>query len=63
MQTTNDPNEWIEWIEEAVSKKFFKYYEYKDFHNKKIIGKGGLWKSLSRKLEKFGTIFRIKIFI
>lgn len=30
MQTTNDPNEWIE---EAVTKKFFKYYEYKDFYD------------------------------
>jgi predicted Ser/Thr protein kinase len=41
MQTTNDPNEWIE---EAVSKKFFKYYDYKDFYDIQIIGKGGFGK-------------------
>ncbi|GBB83538.1 hypothetical protein RclHR1_10230008 [Rhizophagus clarus] len=29
-------NEWINWIEEAISKKYIKHYEYKDFHNIEI---------------------------
>ncbi|GBC20506.2 kinase-like domain-containing protein [Rhizophagus irregularis DAOM 181602=DAOM 197198] len=31
-----NPNEWTNWIKEAISKKHIKYYEYKDFHNIEI---------------------------
>ena len=31
-------NNWINWIEEAVSKKHIKYYEYKNFSNIQEIG-------------------------
>ena len=37
----------IDWIEEAVTKKYFKHYEYKDFSNIQEIGSGG-----------FGKVFR-----
>ena len=43
MQSIDNPNEWIE---EAISKKHIKYYEYKDFHNIQRIGTGG-----------FGTVY------
>ena len=46
-QTSGNPNEWNNWIEETISKKLIKYFEYKDFRNKKIIGKGA-----------FGEIYR-----
>ncbi|POG80764.1 kinase-like domain-containing protein [Rhizophagus irregularis DAOM 181602=DAOM 197198] len=36
-----------EWIKEAIAKKFFKFYEYKDFSNVQKIGVGG-----------FGTVYR-----
>jgi hypothetical protein len=29
----NNTNEWINWIKEAISKKYIKYYEYENFHN------------------------------
>uniref|UniRef100_U9SS36 Uncharacterized protein n=1 Tax=Rhizophagus irregularis (strain DAOM 181602 / DAOM 197198 / MUCL 43194) TaxID=747089 RepID=U9SS36_RHIID len=34
MQDTENANEWIKWIEEVDSdKKYFKFYEYKQFNN------------------------------
>jgi hypothetical protein len=40
-------NEWTSWIEEAVSKKHIKYYDYKHFCNFQKIGNGA-----------FGEIYR-----
>jgi hypothetical protein len=37
-------NEWTDWIEEAINKKYFKYYEYKHFSNVQEIGIGGFAK-------------------
>ena len=44
MQNTNDSNEWVNWIEEAITKKHIKYYEYDHFYNKKIVGSGSFGK-------------------
>ncbi|GBB84502.1 hypothetical protein RclHR1_11060007 [Rhizophagus clarus] len=37
-------NEWINWIEEAIAKDYFKYYEYSHFSNFQKIGFGGFGK-------------------
>src|ERR1044072_2979065 len=37
---TENSNEGINWIEEAISKKHIKYYEYENFHNFKEVGAG-----------------------
>ena len=37
-------NEWINWIEEAISEKRIKYYEYEHFSNMQKIGSGGFGK-------------------
>ena len=37
-------NECINWIEEAISKKHIKYYEYEHFSNIQEIGSGGFGK-------------------
>ena len=47
MKVTENPNEFTKWIEEAINKEYFKYYEYKYFHNIQKIGKGA-----------FGDIYR-----
>src|SRR4051794_40608222 len=44
LQTTENPNEWVSWIEEAISKKHIKYYDYNHFHNVQKIGNGGFGK-------------------
>src|SRR6266498_2025485 len=41
--------EWVSWIEEAIAKGYFKYFEYKNFHNIQEIGSG-----------VFGKVFRAK---
>ena len=41
---TENTNGWINWLEEAISKKHIKYYEYEHFHNFKEIGCGSFGK-------------------
>jgi len=40
IQDTDNTNEWINWIEEAIDKEHLKYYEYKQFSNLQQIGAG-----------------------
>ena len=54
---TENSNEWINWIEEAISKKLIRYYEYEHFHSIQEIGSGGFgkvyranWKNLDKYL-------------
>jgi hypothetical protein len=57
MHDTENKNDWINWIEEAVNKNQLKYYEYKEFNN---FSRNWYWKfrkSLSCKLEKFRKTF------
>ncbi|CAB4382272.1 unnamed protein product [Rhizophagus irregularis] len=42
--TENSNNEWIKWIEEAIAKDYFKYYELNHFSNFQEIGFGGFGK-------------------
>ena len=44
----DNSNEWINWIEEAISKKRIKYYEYEYFYNFKEVGTGS-----------FGQVYRV----
>jgi hypothetical protein len=46
---TENTNEWINWIEEAIVKKHLKFYEYKQFNNFQQIG-----------AESFGKVYRAK---
>src|SRR4051812_40923557 len=46
-KVTENANEWINQIEDAITKKHIKYYEYEDFHNIKEIGSGN-----------FGNVYR-----
>ncbi|RGB39534.1 kinase-like domain-containing protein [Rhizophagus diaphanus] len=57
MQTTNNSNEWVE---EAVSKKHIKYYEYKDFRNIKKIGNDNFGKVYSANWENSEQYFALK---
>ena len=45
----NNLNEWTKWIEEAISKKHIKYYEYEYFSDIQEIGAGA-----------FGKVYRAK---
>jgi hypothetical protein len=38
VELINNSNDWNKWIEEAISRKLIKYYEFKQFHNVQEIG-------------------------
>lgn len=53
-----NPNEWNIWIEEAIFKEYFRYYEQKHFSDIQKIGAGGfgkvyraIWKDSEQYLE------------
>ncbi|CAB4388133.1 unnamed protein product [Rhizophagus irregularis] len=57
MQNSENSNEWINWIDEAIAKEHLKFYEYNQFSNFQQIGVGGFgkvyranWKNLEKHL-------------
>jgi hypothetical protein len=44
MQEAENTSEWVNWIEESITKGYYKYYEYKYFSNIQEIGSGGFGK-------------------
>ncbi|GBC00447.1 hypothetical protein RclHR1_03860012 [Rhizophagus clarus] len=53
-------NEWSKWIDEAVSKKHIKHYEYKHFKNIQEIGTGGFGKVYRAKWKNSYQYFALK---
>ncbi|POG65701.1 kinase-like domain-containing protein [Rhizophagus irregularis DAOM 181602=DAOM 197198] len=62
MQNTENTNEWINWIEEAIVKEHLKYYEYKEFSNFQEIGTGGFGKVYRAKWKNLEKSFALKSF-
>jgi len=57
--TMSEMNEWINWIEEVVSKKHVKYYEYKHFSNIQEIDNssfGKIYRANWKKSEQYVTL-------
>ncbi|RGB29441.1 kinase-like domain-containing protein [Rhizophagus diaphanus] len=63
MQDTENTNEWVNWIEEAVDKEYFKFYEYKQFNNIQYIGTGGFGKVYRANYKNSGKLFALKSFL
>ena len=53
-------NEWINWIEEAISKKHIKYYDYKHFCNVQKIGNGAFGKIYRANRKNSEDYFALK---
>ncbi|GBB97802.1 hypothetical protein RclHR1_03070018 [Rhizophagus clarus] len=62
VELINNSNDWNEWIEDAISKKLIKYYEYKDFYNIQEIGSGGFAKVYRANWKKPHIRYAIKSF-
>ncbi|EXX66713.1 uncharacterized protein OCT59_024285 [Rhizophagus irregularis] len=62
MQDTENKNEWIKWIEEAIDKEHIKYYEYKEFNNFQEIGTGGFGKVYRANWKNLDKCFAVKSF-
>ncbi|GBC27655.2 kinase-like domain-containing protein [Rhizophagus irregularis DAOM 181602=DAOM 197198] len=59
MQNNENIDEWINWIEEAISKKHIKYYEFEDFKNIQEIGYGAFGKlKIQRDVDFHDNIIR-----
>jgi serine/threonine protein kinase len=65
VELINNLNDLNKWIEEAISRKFIKYYEFGQFHNVQEIGSGGfgkvccaIWKNSHRRYA-IKTFFNI----
>ena len=61
-QNTENANEWINWIEEAIFKRHIKYYEYEHFNNIEKIGSGGFGKVYRANWKNFENYFALKSF-
>ncbi|CAB4396140.1 unnamed protein product [Rhizophagus irregularis] len=59
MQVTN---EWVNWVEEAVDKEYFKFYEYNQFNNIQHIGTGGFGKVFRANWKNSEKQFALKSF-
>jgi serine/threonine protein kinase len=59
----NDSNDWNKWIEEAISSKLIKYYEYSQFHNFQEIGSGSFGKVYCANWKSSHKRYAIKYFL
>jgi hypothetical protein len=59
---TENSNEWINWIEEAIAKKYFKYYEYRHFSNIQEIGSGNFGKVYRANWKNSNSYLALKSF-
>ena len=56
----SEMNEWINLIEEAISKKHIKHYKYKEFKNIQEIGTGGFGKVYRANWKNSHQYFALK---
>ena len=63
MKDTENANEWINWIEEAIAKKHIKYYEYDHFSNIQEIGSGRFGKIFCANWKNFEHYLALKSFL
>jgi hypothetical protein len=62
VELTNNSNDWNKWVEEAISRKFIKYYEFERFCNLQKIGFGGFGEVYRANLMNSHKCYAIKIF-
>jgi hypothetical protein len=62
MEDTENTNEWINWIEEATTKRCIKHYEYGYFSNIQEIGSGRLAKVFCANWKHFEHPLVLKSF-
>jgi len=62
LNVTENSNEWTKWIDEAISKNYFKYYEFKHFNNIQEIGTGSFGKVYRANWKNSDEYFALKSF-
>ncbi|RIA78891.1 kinase-like domain-containing protein, partial [Glomus cerebriforme] len=62
IQNTENKNEWINWIEDAINKNHIKYYKYNRFSNIQEIGSGAFGKVFRANWKNFEHHLALKSF-
>ncbi|GBC04393.1 hypothetical protein RclHR1_05660008 [Rhizophagus clarus] len=62
IELVNNSNDWNKWIEEAITKKHIKYYEFNQFYNLQEIGSGGFGKVYRANWKNSHKHYAIKTF-
>ena len=62
IHNTENTNEWINWIEEAIVKEHLKLYEYNQFSNIQEIGSGVFGKVYRANWKNLEKNFALKSF-
>ena len=62
MSEFEDSNVWINWIEDAISKKHIKCYNYEHFSNIKEVGSGNFGKVYRGNQKNSHQLFALKSF-
>ena len=62
MQDTENTDESINWIEEAIVEKYFKYYKPEYFSNIQEVGSGSFGKVFRANWKKFQQYLALKSF-
>jgi serine/threonine protein kinase len=53
-------DEWVQWIEDGISRDYINYHDYNEFQNKDCIGTGGFGKVYRATWESSNTIVALK---
>ncbi|CAB5198285.1 unnamed protein product [Rhizophagus irregularis] len=61
-ELVSNSNDWNKWIEEEISKKLIKYYEYDQFYDIQEIGSGGFGKVYRANWKNSHKRYAIKSF-
>ncbi|RGB34611.1 kinase-like domain-containing protein [Rhizophagus diaphanus] len=62
LKITDNSNEWINWIEEFITKKQIKYYDYNHFNNMQEIGFGNFGKVYRANWKSYHGYLALKSF-
>ncbi|CAB4415508.1 unnamed protein product [Rhizophagus irregularis] len=62
MQVTENTNEWINWIEESVSKEYYRFYERVHFNNIQKVGTGRFGKVYRANWKNSGKYLALRFF-
>ena len=57
-----EPNDYIIWLEKAITNEYFNYYEYLEFNNLKPIGSGSYGSVVLANWKDTDSIFALKTF-
>jgi serine/threonine protein kinase len=57
-----DKNEWVQWMEDGISKHYINYHEYNEFQNIQHIGSGAFGKVYKANWKNSNTVVALKSF-